>query len=365
MQIRLRTLTPLVLLLLTAVLGGTLAAQDDTPFSGELLATTNGAQDSVMLIEVATGRVRTFSIGSGFHTVWDFSPDGCQMLVTLTGGDGLPRLYITTLDGTIVREPVQYTELAAGQWGVWEPDWSPDGARIAFRMMRDGFEGEPERQYHIGWVPPEGGEPTFYSVSGREHSPRWSPDGAWLAYVSYDKRPPGADDRSTAEPTAAALTNPEDYIQEADLWVVAADASVKTRKTAFPTGSVRSPRWSPDSQTIAFVYSPSPSNDTFWTIANTDNARPFQVTYGYSLSLDLTWTPDGALLASARGLGGMASHGLWQIPITAGADQSVTPYVDMQRLPRRHRRHGSGNDFVCERRRWQYAPHLVAGCLRW
>jgi Tol biopolymer transport system component len=311
---------------------GTINAQDAS-LIGPLLATTNAAQDSILLIETESGWIRAFSVGDGLHTVWDFSPDGCQMLVTLTGVDGLPRLYVTSLTGEIVSEPVQYNELASGQWGAWEPDWSPDGSKIAFRMMRDGFEGEEERQYHIGWVTPEGSEPEFYSVSGREHSPRWSPDGMWLAYVSYDKRAPGADARSTAEPTAEALIDPEDYIQEADLWVVATDASVKYRLTAYETGSVSRPRWSPDGATIGYVYSPSPSNDTYWTVANQQHARPTQITYGYSLSLDLTWTPENELLASARSFGGQESHGLWRIPMKAGADADVSAFFDMATLP--------------------------------
>ena len=311
---------------------GTVNAQDAS-LIGPLLATTNAAQDAVLLIETESGWIRGFSIGEGIHTVWDFSPDGCQMLVTLTGADGLPRLYITSLTGEIINEPVQYDELSSGQWGAWEPDWSPDGIQIAFRMMRDGYEGEEERQYHIGRVTPEGSAPEFYSVSGREHSPRWSPDGMWLAYVSYDRRAPGSDARSTAEPTAEALTDPEEYIQEADLWVVAADASVKYRMTAYETGSVSRPRWSPDSATIGYVYSPSPSNDTYWVVANQQYARPMQITYGYSLSLDLNWTPENELLASARSLGGQESHGLWRIPMKAGADAEVSPFVDPSMLP--------------------------------
>lgn len=314
--------------LLVAALYGGLAIAQDTPLTGPLLATTNAAQDAVIIIDTATGALREFSVGDGVHTVWDFAPDGCRILVTLMDADGLASLVITSLDGSTITEPVQYDELPPAQWGIWEPDWSPDGARIAFRMARDGFDGEIERQYHVGWVPPEGGAPTFYSVSGREHSPRWSPDGAWLAYVSYDKRAPGADDQSTAEPTAAALTAPESYIQEADLWVVSADASEKYRMTAFSTGSVRSPRWSPDGRAIAFVYAPSPSNDTYWVVTNEPRARPLQVTYGYSLSLDLQWTPDGDLLASARGLNGRDSQELWRIPASAGADALARPFFD-------------------------------------
>lgn len=326
-----RRFLPLFALFLA--LTGLSAAQDAAPLTGPLLATTNGAQDSVLIIQPQTGEIRAWSLGAGVHTVWDFSPDGCQMLVTVTGFDGMPRLYITALDGTVIREPVQYSELPREMWGIWEPDWSPDGSKIAFRMMRDGFEGARERQYHIGWVSPEGGEPAFYSVSGREHTPKWSPDSGWLAYVSYDKRPAGADSRSTAEPDIATATAPEDYIQEADLWVVSADGTHKTRKTTYVTGSVRAPRWSPDSRYIAYIFSPSGNNDTLWTVENVDNAYDVQVTYNYSLALDLTWTPDGRLFTSARGMGGQTTHALWSLPVKSGADLEAAQYIAQLPLP--------------------------------
>ena len=333
MQIRLRTLTLILWLIALFDASGVVYYGQNTPMAGPLVATTNGAQDSVLLIEADSGRIRAFSTGEGIHSVWDFSPDGCELLVTVTSAYGLPRLLIVSLTGEVISQPVHYLDQPESLWGVWEPDWSPDGTRIAFRMMRDSLEGEPERQYHIGWVSPEGSEPAFYSVSGREHSPKWSPDGSWLAYVSYDKRAPGVDDRSTAEPTAEDLTAPEDLIQEADLWVVSSDASVKMRMTGFETGSVRSPRWSPDGQWIGFVYSPSPSNDTYWVVPNNDASPEQQVTYGYGLSLDLTWTPDGELLASARGLGGQTTHGLWRVPVSVGSDNLLSPFISSDLLP--------------------------------
>lgn len=332
MQIRLRTLIRHITLTAFLAVSAVYWAQEEE-LSGPLLATTNGQQRSVLLIEANTGRIREFSIGEGIHNVWDFSPDGCHILVTLDSGDGLPQMYIVSLDGDTIRNPISYTDLPQSQWGVWEPDWSSDGSQIAFKMIRDGFNGEPDRQYHIGWVDPTGGEPSFFSVSGREHSPKFSPNGTWLTYLSFDKRAPGADDQSTAEPSVEANTDSDDFIQEADLWVVSADGSTKRRMTGFETGSVRAPRWSPDSQHIGFIYSPSPNNDTLWVVPNDPESRELQLTYGYSLVLEMTWEPSGEIIASARGLGGQASTGLWRLPVSAGADASVSPFIDPDRLP--------------------------------
>lgn len=309
-------------------------AQDALPGEGfHLIAYTPARHDRIILREVETGRTYERRFGEGWHHVWGFSPDGCRLLFTLTGANGLGRMYTARIDGTDARELVQYDELPAGQWGVWEPDWSPDGQRIAFRLARDNYNGATERQYHIAWVPAEGGAPTFYSVTGREHSPHWSPDSAWLAYLSYNPRVAGADPFSTAEPTTEPPVSPPITVNEAALWVVSADGATKYRLTNFATGSVDKPRWSHDSARIAFVYSPVPSNNTLWMIRNEPGARAFQLSYQWNLTLELTWLPDdSAVLAAARNLRGVSTNLLWRIPLDGTADDTATPFMVDERL---------------------------------
>lgn len=297
----------------------------------ELLTTTDATQSAILVLDPAGGIAAELTIGNGIHTVWGFSPDGCSILATLTQADGLPKAYAVPIDAS--RPPIEmvaYDELPASQWGVWEPTWSPDGTRIAFTLIRDGLDGEPERAFHVAWVPASGGAPEAYSVTGREHTPQWSPDGAWLTYVSYDPRDPF---EGTPEPERTPVPDNTDPILEADLWVVAADASAKYRLTAFPEGSVRAPRWSPNGETIAFTYSPSPSNDTYWAVSNAPQARPYQITFAYSLSLDQTWTPSGDLLVSARSIGGETSHRLWVVPATVNGETSITAFGPARDIP--------------------------------
>lgn len=307
-------------------------AQPSTPLVGPLVAFVPAEQDRVILYDLGGATQRELQLGEGWLNVWDFSPDGCRILYTLTQPDGLGRAYTADLTGADPRPLVRYDALPDRQWGVWEPQWSPDGSRIAFTLLRDGFQGKSDRQYHIGWVSPEGGAPTFYSVTGREHTARWSADGEWLAYVSYDERVAGANPFSTAEPTsepaAGQPTAAPVLLREADLWVVRADASAKFRLTAFAVGSVSMPRWSPDSERLGFVYSPSPSNDTIWIVARQPNATPTQLTTQWSLLLDLNWLPDGsALLAAARDLRGVRENRLWQIPLISGADENASQFI--------------------------------------
>jgi Tol biopolymer transport system component len=209
---------------------------------------------------------------------------------------------------------------------------NPSDGRIAFTLFRRQAlpNGNIEETHHIAWVNAEGGAPQFYSISGAEHTPQWSPDGAWLAYVAYDGRIPGPDIFSTAPPTPSANATPvpeDELLNEADLWAVSADGLTKYRLTAFPVGNVSAPRWSPDALLLSFIYSATPSNDQYWIIANADAAIPTQLSYEWTLTLDHTWLPDStALLATMRDFQGISENRLWRVPLVGNADVDATQY---------------------------------------
>lgn len=307
-----------------------------TVLSAPLLAATPATHDRIVLYDLAGGR-RELRFGAGVHHVWDFSPDGCRVLFTLGERQTAPRLYSARLDGSDMRELVQYADLPSDGWGVWEPDWSPDGARIAFTMIRDtvylneiAVEAEGDTlEYRIAWIEANGGAPAFYSLSGDEHTPVWSPDGAWLAYIAYEERLPGADIYSTAVPTpqgAPPSTTP--LLREADLWIVRSDAAEKFRLTYFDTGSVTNPKWNPGGDLLGFVYSPTGSNDQFWMVGAQPGALPTQLSEQWALALDLAWLPNGAaLLAAVRDFREVTENRIWQIPLTGDADNTAFQFV--------------------------------------
>ncbi len=265
--------------------------------------------DRIMLVDATTGARRDLRFDNRLHHVWDFSPDGCRVLFTLTEGDEPGRLYSARLDGSDMRELV--TGMEPG-YGVFEAQWSPTSLndRIAFTYYTTEDDGDGVPDHRIAWVPSSGGSPQFYSVSGDEHTPRWSPDGQWLVYVSYEQ----SDDDSP--------------VREADFWIVSADGATKYRLTNFPSGNVHSPRWSPDGDLLGFVYSPSANADQFWMVGNAPDAVPTQLSYQPVLTLDLTWLPDSsAMLSPARLMGGIEANTLWRIPLVGNADVESTIFI--------------------------------------
>ena len=295
------------------------------PLNAPILAADTAEQDAIILYDVSAGTERVLNFGDGLHRVWGFTPDGCRVVLTLADGAALARLYTARLDGGDLRELVTYEPVGGGEWGVWEPGVQPNGDRIAFTLVSRDAAGE--LQHHVAWVNVDGGTAETYSVSGDEHTARWSPDGAWLAYVSYE----------TAPPVEGSTT----VVREADLWVVSADGQTKHRLTTFISGSVSMPRWSPDGDLIGFVYSPSANNDQFWMIGNAPDALPTQLSFQPALALDLTWLPNStAMIAAARDMQGVAENRLWNIPLVGNADTDAVQlaldpaltYVDYPRF---------------------------------
>ena len=319
--------------------GGALTAQPgEPPLAGPLVAFTPADQSGITLVEATTGRTRTLSFGPLDHQVWGFTPDGCRLLFTLSDGPEPARVFTARLDGSDRREAA-----ALGpDEGAWDPAISPDGRQMVFTLSRPepGFEATGGRSHRIALADSVTGAVTALSVSGDEHTPRWSPDGAQIAYTSYETDDAG--------------------VRAAELWLAAADGSGRTRLTDFPSGSVTMPRWSPDGDLVGFVYSAEPNRDTIWMIGAAEGAMPTQLSYAPALALDLTWLPTGtAMLAVLRDFRGEATNHIWQIPLVGVADYDGALYPPTASLPYPdYPRFSSGGEHLALRT--AYAPWLLA-----
>ncbi|MFB6361733.1 MAG: prolyl oligopeptidase family serine peptidase, partial [Halobacteriales archaeon] len=132
---------------------------------------------------------------------------------------------------------------------VSDPRIAPDGEDIAF--VRKVPEDDESYEATVYTVPTNGGEPRQFTVAeGVDSSPRYSPSGDRLAFVSTR----GADD------------------DRPQLWVLPTAGGEAWQVTDVP-GGVESIAWSPDGTRIAFVQRSRPAEraeDIDLDIANAD-----------------------------------------------------------------------------------------------
>jgi len=104
-----------------------------------------------------------------------FSPDG-QRLAFASDRNGSRQIWIANADGSSQTQLTSFTSPGFGFANA--PRWSPDGQQIAFMVMID-----VDRDIYI--VPAEGGAPRrFTTEPSLEGRPSWSQDGRWIYFYS-------------------------------------------------------------------------------------------------------------------------------------------------------------------------------------
>ena len=137
-----------------------------------------------------TGKPQVFVMredGSGVRQVTDladgacqpdWSPDGTRLALTSPCAGNLQRyenasIYLVNLDGSGL------TPISTAPGGDFDPAWSPDGKRIAFSSLQDGLA------QHVFVMDVDGNNRVRLSAEGgRDYQPRWSADGTRLIYLT-------------------------------------------------------------------------------------------------------------------------------------------------------------------------------------
>jgi TolB protein len=118
-------------------------------------------------------------------------------LGTTNGGEGSAGLVLIDPSG---RRLATLTARRAGREDS-EPDWSPDGKRLAFTRTTDG-----RRSFHIFVMNDDGSGVRQLTHGIIDASPAWSRDGRWIVYrANYDLRiihSDGSGDRKVLTPPA-------------------------------------------------------------------------------------------------------------------------------------------------------------------
>jgi dipeptidyl aminopeptidase/acylaminoacyl peptidase len=187
----------------------------------------------------------------------EVSPDGKRVvygmtepLMTEDKSEFLTQLWMADADGT---RNFQFTR---GDKSSYSPRWSPDGRWVAFLSSRSG-------KSNIWVIRADGGEAEMVTdVKTGVGGFAWSPDGASLAFTMSD--PPSEQEEKDRKARNDARVVDADYKMN-HLWVVpaAVDAGGKREVRRLTEGgfTVGNWEWSPDGKTIVFDHAPTPSAD--------------------------------------------------------------------------------------------------------
>ena len=162
-----------------------------------------------------------------------FTPDGREIVISYGGKihrvnvkNGEARVVPFTANvsqevGPLLNFPSRVEQGPVRARLIQLPSQSPDGKRLAFSALT-----------HLYTMSIPGGKPTrIMSGDSREFHPAWSPDGKWLAYVTWS-------------------------MEEGHIWKIRTDGRGAPQQLTRIPGYYRNPAWSPDGQRLVAVYGP-------------------------------------------------------------------------------------------------------------
>jgi dipeptidyl aminopeptidase/acylaminoacyl peptidase len=268
------------------------------------------------------------------HTVGDpqISPDGSRIVYTVTALDAEQDKTYTTLWLTDIGTDREPRPLTHGSVRDGSPRWSPDGQWIAFMGSRDGGPAQAML------LPLAGGEPRpLTRLHHGAGTPVWSPDGSHIAFsarVTLEGRRANAP-RATRR--LRTFLNGSGYVGDGYWHLFVTDVpGGETRKITNGEWHHFSPAWSPDGERLAFTSTRREDWDLEWIwdvfTCNTDGSDLRQLTASQGVCQGPAWSPDGTQIAYCdngnTGTGSTEDYHLFVMPAAGGTAANITGHID-------------------------------------
>lgn len=191
---------------------------------------------------------------NGFDHDPQWSPDGTKIAYFSCRKNQSCEIYVMNADGS------GQTRITNSPEDDYDPAWSPDGAKIAISQ-----EVDPEV-----YVMDAGGGPLVNLTNNNafDGDPAWSPDGTKIAF------------------TTSRDGNLEVY-------TINIDGTNPTNLTNLPSSAENNPAWSPDGTMIAYT---DQDDGDIW-VMNADGTNKRRLTTDSAWDDDAAWSPDGTMIA--------------------------------------------------------------------
>ncbi|MEZ2335631.1 prolyl oligopeptidase family serine peptidase [Mucilaginibacter sp. RCC_168] len=197
-------------------------------------------------------------------------------------------------------------ELTHGDEAASSPRWSPDGKYLAFLSSRDSKNGS-----QLWLIDRRGGEGfKLTDVKGSLSEYAWSPDSKKIVMVIGDPENKGKEAPKTPKPIVIDRyhfkQDVEGYLQQLHDHLYLIDVNTKKLDTLTKGDKDENePVWSPDSRTIAFVSNRTVDpdknqNKDIFTIDARPNSTMLQLTTWKGRDSNPQWSPDGRYISYLR-----------------------------------------------------------------